>query len=85
MTQNHSFAADKIPKIPPEVSNKGYAFASFDIESLFTNEPLERTINIILDHVYNKKLVTTQLKMIALKKLFKDTCSKTIFNANNQM
>ena len=60
-------------------------FASFDVKSLFTNVPLQRTINIILDRVYNNKLIATQLKKRTLKKLIKDTCSKTVFSANNKL
>ena len=48
--------------IIPEVSDDGYIFASFDIESLFTNGPLQKTINTILDHAYNNNLIPTQLK-----------------------
>ena len=40
----------------------GHIFASFDVESLFTNVPLQRTINIVLDRVYNNKLTAPQLK-----------------------
>lgn len=71
-------AANKIREIPTDLFNKAYVFASSDIESFFTNAPLERNINIILDHVYNKNLATTPLKKRTLKKPFKDTCSKMI-------
>ena len=40
---------------------EGYQFVSFDIESLFTNVPLSKTINIILDRVYRQKLLKTNL------------------------
>ena len=78
-------AANKIKSILPKVFNDGYIFASFNVESLFTNVPLQRTINIILDRVYNNKLVATQLKKPTLKKLIKDTCSKIVFSANNKL
>ena len=55
-------AAQKIKSILPEISNDGYISASFDVESLFANVPLQRTINIILDRVYNDKFIATQLK-----------------------
>ena len=42
---------------PPKTFVDGYIFASFDIESLFTNVPLQRTMNINLDRVYNKTLI----------------------------
>ena len=50
-------AANKIKSIPPKVFDDGYIFASFGVESLFTNVPLHQTINIILDRVYNNKLI----------------------------
>ena len=75
-------AANKIKSILPEVFDDGYIFASFDVESLFMNVPLQPAINIILDHVYNNKLIATWLKKRTLKKLIKDTCSKTIFSTN---
>ena len=78
-------AANKIKSIPPEVFNDGYIFAPFDLEWLFMNVPLQRTINIILDHVYNDKFTATQLKKQTLKKLIKDTCSKTVFSSNNKL
>ena len=52
-------AANKIKSILPEVFDDGYIFSSFDVESLFTNVPLQRTININFDRVYNNKLIAT--------------------------
>ena len=67
-------AANKIKSVPLNVYDDGCMFASFDVESLFTNVLLQRTINIILDRVYNNKLIATQLKR-----------SKTVFSANNKL
>ena len=50
---------------------------------MFTNVPLRKTVNVILDRVYNQKLITTKLKKRTLKKLIIDTCSKTAFSCNN--
>ena len=52
-------AADAIKLISPELFSQGYKFVSFDVESLFTNVPLRRTINVVLDRIYNKKLIET--------------------------
>ena len=41
---------------------EGYQFVSFNVESLFTNVPLNKTINIILDQIYRQKLLKTNLK-----------------------
>ena len=61
-------AANKIKSVPPEVFDDGYVLASFDMKSLSTNVPLQRTIKIILDRVYDKKLIATQLKKRPLKR-----------------
>ena len=53
------------------------------MESLFTNVILQRTINI--DRVFNSKLIATRLKERTLKKLIKDSCSKTVFSASNRL
>ena len=77
--------ANKIRLIPPEVFYERYVLVSFDVESLFTNLPLKRTIDFNLDRVYNKKMIFTQLKKRTLKKLIKDTCTKEIFSANKKL
>ena len=50
-------AANKIREIPKELFDHGYRYVSFDVESLFTSVHLSKTINIILDEMYNKKLL----------------------------
>ena len=72
-------------KSDPEVFVDGYIFASFDMESLFTNVAPQRTINIILDCVYNNNFIATQLKKRTLNNLIKDTCSKTVFSENDKL
>ena len=52
-------AADKIKAIPDILYDEGYQLVSFDVQSLFTNVPLHKTIDIIIDRIYNKKLLTT--------------------------
>ena len=76
-------AAEKIKAIPQNLYDEGYTLVSFDVKSLFTNVPLRKTVNVILDRVYNQKLITTKLKKRTLKKLIIDTCSKTAFSCNN--
>ena len=73
-------AADRIESIPKHLYDEGYQLVSFDVKSLFTNVPLQKTVNIILDRIYNKKIMTTTLKKQTLKKLILDTCSKTVFS-----
>ena len=76
-------AANKIREIPKELFDEGYRFVSFDVESLFTSVPLKKTINIILDRIYNKKLLKTNIKKRTMKKLLIDCCTKNAFSFNN--
>ena len=78
-------AASRIELIPSELFDQGYKFVSFDVESLFTNVPLQRTLEIIIERIYNKKLIDTNLKKSTLRKLIRDTCTKTAFSCNNQL
>ena len=48
---------------------------------MFTNAQLRKTLNIILDYVYDQKLIKTTLS----KKLIQDTYHKTAFAFNNIM
>ena len=72
-------AANKIREISKELFDHGYRFVSFDVESLFTSVPLSKTINIILDWIYNKKLLKTNIKKRTMKKLLKDCCTTNTF------
>ena len=76
-------AANKIKSLPSEMFEEGYQFVSFDVESLFTNVPLNKTINIILDRIYRQKLLKTNLKKRTMKKLLLDSCTKTAFSYDN--
>ena len=72
-------AAERIKNIPSHFYDEGYKLVSFDVKSLFTNVPLNKTIQVILNRVYTEKLISTTLKKRTLKKLILDTCSKTAF------
>ena len=76
-------AANKIKTIPSEIFEEGYRFVSFDAESLFTNVPLNKTINIILDRIYRQKSLKTNFKKRTMKKLVLDSCTKTAFSYDN--
>ena len=75
-------AVNKIKNIPPHLFGDGYNCVSFDVESLFKNVPIKRTIDIILKQIYIDKVISTNLKKHSMKKLLLDTCTKTalIFN-----
>ena len=55
----------------------------FDVESLFTNVPIRKTINVILTRIYNDHTISTNLEKRSLKKLILDICTKTTFSFNN--
>ena len=48
---------------------KEYEMISFDVSNLFTNVPLEFTIDLILKKVYRKKMIKTKLKKEELREL----------------
>ena len=83
MVKDSFIAANKIREIPKELFDHGYRFVSFDVESLFTAVPVSKTINIILDWIYNKKLLKTNIKKRAMKIFLKDCCNKNAFSFNN--
>ena len=62
-----------------------HKFISFDVESLFTNVPISKTINIILKRIYDDKLISTNLRKRTLKKRILNTCTKTAFTFNNKL
>ena len=76
-------AVSAIKAIPPDLFDQGYRFVSFDVESLFTNVPLKRTINIVLSRVFDDKSIDTTLQKRTLKKLLIDSCTKTAFSFDN--
>ena len=58
---------------------------SFDVVSLFTNVPLEKTIDLILRKVYDEKLIKTMINRYQLKSLLL-LCTKHVhFTFNDQI
>ena len=55
------------------------------MESLFTNVPIKRTIDIILKRIYQDHEISTNMNKRTLKKLITDTCTKTAFSFNNKL
>ena len=72
-------AVNKIKSISPHLFDDGYNYVYFDVESLFTNVPIKRAIDIILKRIYIDKVTSTNLKKRSMKKLLLDTCTKTAF------
>ena len=56
-----SIKHDKIPN--------GYQMISFDIKPLFPSIPLDKTIEIILQRIYNRNEITTQIPKKVMKEL----------------
>ena len=83
--QYDTIHSKKIKSMPNHLFDEGYQFVLFDVKSLFTNIQLQKTIEIILDRIYNKKIIDTNLKSRTLKKLILDTCSKTAFMFDNKI
>ena len=78
-------AAAKINSISFDEISDEYTFVSFDVESLFTNIPLKKTIEIILNRVYSEKKISTTLSKRSLEKLLLDACTKTAFSFNKKL
>ena len=58
---------------------------SFDVSSLFSNVPLDFTIDIILKKIFNEKLISTKLKREQFKELL-ELCTKRLrFSFNGVM
>lgn len=80
----HSFDAVNLSRSTPlELFDEDYQLVSFDVKSLFTNVPVNKTINIILDRFYNQKLINTNLQKRTIKKLLLDFYTKAAFSFGN--
>ena len=63
----------------------GEKMVSFDVSSLFSNVPLDFTIDIILKKIYNEKIIKTKLKRDQFKDLL-ELCTKDLhFSFNGKM
>ena len=83
-TLKYSFeTVNRIQDIPFNLLVHGYKYVPFDAESLFTNVPIKKTIDVIATQIYNDHSISTNLKKRSLKKLILDTCTKTAFLFNN--
>ena len=69
--------AEFISRIRDLKVDKDHDMVSFDVSNLFTNVPLDFTIDLVLKKVYNKKMVKTKLKKEELRELLK-MCTKEL-------
>ena len=73
---------DFIEKIKNVKISDGHQLISFDVKSLFTNVPLQKTIDIILKRIYENKEINTSIS----KKDMKDMlilCTKSVHFSMN--
>lgn len=76
---------DFISSLKGEKIPHNYKLVSFDVTSLFTNVPLEQTIDIILKRTYVEKVIETKIKREEMKHLL-ILCTKHVhFSFNNQL
>ena len=78
-------AVDRIHSLPTELFDEGYCYLSFDVTSLFTNVPLNKTISTILHRIYKENLIKTNMRKSTLKKLIKNSCIKTAFSFDGKI
>ena len=55
----------------------GYKMVPFDVKSLFTNVPLEKTIEITLKRIYERKEINTSISKKEMKQLL-TLCTKNV-------
>ena len=55
----------------------GYHMVSFDVKSIFTNVPLEYTIELVLERIYNKGELLTNIARSEMKDMLL-LCTKNV-------
>ena len=65
-------AKTRVETIDKALFTQRYQYISFDVESLFTNVPLERTLAIVERRIYDENELATTLKKTTLRKLIRD-------------
>ena len=74
-----------INNIKSEKVPTGHSFISFDVKSLFTNVPLDYTINIILRRIYDDNELYTNISKKEMKELLLLCTKNTHFTFNNEI
>ena len=62
---------------------EGYKMVSFEVNSLFTNVPFEKTIEITLERIYEHKQINTSRSKKEMKQLLTFWTKNTHFTYNN--
>ena len=68
---------DLMNKVKNERIPQGFSIVSFDVKSLFTSVPLEKTIDIALERIYLRKEIVTILTKNEMKNLL-ILCTKNV-------
>ena len=55
---------NRIQDIPSSFFVNGYQYVPFDVEVLFTNAYIKKTIDIILTRIYNDDTISTISKIV---------------------
>ena len=76
---------DFIQNIKRENIPTGYKMVSFDVKSLFINVPLDRTINIILNWIYDNNELRISILRIEMKELLLLYMKKVHFTFNGMI
>ena len=63
----------------------GYKMVSFDIKSLFTNVPLEKTIKITSKRIYESKEINTSISKKKMKQLLTLSSNNVHFTYDNEV
>ena len=71
--------------IKQQVIPSSCKLVSFNVKSLFTNVPLDRTIDIILKRIYDKHEITTNIGRKEMKDLITHCTKNTLFTFNNDI
>jgi hypothetical protein len=76
----------KFPSILEEHKlNEDEEDISYDVESLFTNVPIDETIQYILDEIYVRKKLQPICSRLILKRLLKRLTSDCLFSVNERL
>ena len=57
-------------------------YMSYDVESLFTNVPVRKTIEYIIDQIYNKEKLKTIATKLIFRRLLLNLATENIFIFN---
>ena len=74
-----------VQKVKLDKILSNYKIASFEVKSLFTNVPLDETISMILNMIYNNREIDTDITQNEMKKLLY-LCTKNVhFSFDNNI